>query len=297
MAGESMRIIPGLAILLPLAACRQSELPPMHHPPVPVPRSVIVSASVTPSSTEKPATARVAKPTLPPPAPAAAATKNLNGILFEGISFDARTHRLSVLDQRNGPGSLHPDAASAAGSLKGIAAINAGYFTPEGKPLGLVVGGGHISGAWNSSSSLGSGIWHLDASGKSSITRRDTLGAARARSMKDLIQAGPMLVHEGRGVAGLEATKPAIRSLILWDGGTRWWIGRTSSCTLAGLGRTLADSSPAGWPVRHALNLDGGRSSDLWISGAVPGGPLVRRPAWNRPVRNFLILLPRTDGL
>jgi hypothetical protein len=42
------------------------------------------------------------------------------------------------------------------------------------------------------------------------------------------------------------------------------------------------------------LNLDGGRSSDLWISSAVQGGPLRERPLWNKPVRNFLVLIPRT---
>jgi len=41
------------------------------------------------------------------------------------------------------------------------------------------------------------------------------------------------------------------------------------------------------------MNLDGGRSSDLWISSRVSGGPLTSRPPWNRPVRNFLILVPR----
>ncbi|MEO0017348.1 MAG: hypothetical protein RLZZ522_631, partial [Verrucomicrobiota bacterium] len=55
----------------------------------------------------------------------------------------------------------------------------------------------------------------------------------------------------------------------------------------------LAAESPVGWPVRVALNLDGGRSADLAVTAAVAGGPCVRRAPWNRPVRNFLILVPR----
>ena len=81
--------------------------------------------------------------------------------------------------------------------------------------------------------------------------------------MRELIQAGPLLVENGRTVGGLESTKSSVRSVILWDGGTRWWIGCSTPCTLAALGQTLASGEPAGWPVRQALNLDGGRSSDF----------------------------------
>ena len=55
----------------------------------------------------------------------------------------------------------------------------------------------------------------------------------------------------------------------------------------------LASGQHCGWKIHRAMNLDGGRSSDLWISSRVSGGPLTSRPPWNRPVRNFLILLPR----
>ena len=110
--------------------------------------------------------------------------------------------------------------------------------------------------------------------------------------MRELLQAGPMLVENGRAVSGLDAEKTSARTIILWDGGSRWWIGRCPPATLAQTAAALASSPVPGWSVRHALNLDGGRSSDLWVSPAVTGGPLVRRPAWNRPVRNFLILMP-----
>jgi hypothetical protein len=102
-----------------------------------------------------------------------------------------------------------------------------------------------------------------------------------------------MLVDNGHAVSGLENTKTSARTVILWDGGTRWWIGRSSPCTLAGLASTIEETPPCGWIVRHALNLDGGRSADLWVSSAVSGGPAERRPPWNRPVRNFLVLQAR----
>ena len=218
-------------------------------------------------------------------------TREISGITFEGVAFDSRNHRLVVADQPDGPGSRYADAATAAQSLGGLAAVNAGFFTPEGAPLGLVASSGKISGSWNSASSLGSAVWYQSKSGSSAIVRRDKLGRSAAATMRELIQAGPLLVENGRAVGGLETTKTSARTLVLWDGGSRWWLGCSSPCTLAALTQSLAAGTPTDWPIQQALNLDGGRSSDLWISDAITGGPLLRRPPWNRPVRNFLILV------
>lgn len=214
----------------------------------------------------------------------------LSGVVFEGVAFDARRQRLVVVEQRGVPGRRFPDAESAARSAGGIAAVNGGFFTPAGEPLGLVVAGGRRFGAWNCASSLGSGVWHADGEGKMAIRRRQVLGKALAMAMQELLQAGPLLVENGRAVGGLENTRTSARTMILWDGGERWWIGRAAPCTLARCADILATSSPVGWPVKQALNLDGGRSSELWVSGKVTGGPLKSRPLWNRPVRNFLVL-------
>ena len=259
---------------------------PVPEPLAPPPPSAAIHA--------KPA-ALIGPPATPShPAESVRATNGVfSGIVFEGVAFDARSHRLVVADQSDGPGSRFPHAASAGQSQGGLAAVNAGFFTPEGAPLGLVVTSGNPAGSWNSVSSLGSGVWHEDAAGRSAITRRENLGRSAAGGMRELIQAGPMLVENGRAVSGLEAAKSSARTLILWDGANRWWLGRTSPCSLASLGAAISTGQPAGWPVRHALNLDGGRSSDLWISESVPGGPVSRRPAWNRPVRNFLLLKSR----
>ncbi len=220
--------------------------------------------------------------------------KKIAAITFQGIAFDSRTHRLIVADQAGGPASQYADSAAVAQALGGIAAVNAGFFTPEGKPLGLVASAGKISGAWNRASSLGSGIWYEKTSGFMGISRREKLGKAAASKMPELIQAGPMLIENSKSVDGLDAQKASARTMILWDGNTRWWIGCCSPCTLAELGKTLATAEPAGWKIKHALNLDGGRSSDLWISETVPAGPIRCRPLWNKSVRNFLVLIPRS---
>ncbi len=277
------------AVLIPLVflLCHCTRAPEMTSAPkrisAPLPAKTAPAAAL-PAVSETP---------MAPVKSAKMVNATIAGILFEGVAFDSRSHRLVVVDQAGGPGSRFPDAASAGRSLGGHAAANAGFFTPEGGPLGLVVSKGTRSGAWNSGSSLGSGVWHADSSGSAAISRREHLGRPAASAMQELIQAGPMLVENGTTTTGLDATKPSIRTVILWDGGTRWWLGRSSICTLADLGAALPQFQPADWKVRHALNLDGGRSADLWVSDAIHGGPLVRRAAWNRPVRNFLVLVPR----
>lgn len=219
-------------------------------------------------------------------------TAMVSGIEFDGVAFDSRTHRLAVVDQAGGPGLRFADAAEAGRSAGGIAAVNGGFFTPEGGPLGLVIAAGKRAGAWNSTTSLGSGVWYAGANGASAISRRENLGRAGVAGMQELLQAGPMLVWNGRAVARLDAEKSSARTMVWWDGGSRWWIGRSSPAPLARTAAALASAPVPGWPVKHALNLDGGRSSDLWISSNVSGGPLSSRPPWNKAVRNFLVLVP-----
>jgi hypothetical protein len=272
-------LIAGLVLLAACSPVRESAMPrparaPSH------PRAVAAVAANPPAPSR-------------PLDPARITRVRGASVVFVGVAFDSRGQHLVVADQAGGPGSRFPDAAAAGRSRGGLAAVNAGFFTPAGEPLGRVVAAGKPSGAWNNSSSLGSGVWCEDASGRLSISRRERLGRVGAASARELIQAGPLLVENGHAVAGLDAIKPSVRTLMLWDGGTRWWLGQASVCTLADLAAALTTCQPAGWPVRHALNLDGGRSADLWIADALAGGPVTLRAPWNRPVRNFLILMPR----
>jgi Phosphodiester glycosidase len=273
-----MRFMICVAVLSSLTACFPAAPPRSQRTESAVKIQAIPEAAITLPAPSVPAD------------PARVTVCEICGITFEGVAFDSRNHRLFVADQPAGPGSRYPDAATAAQSLGGIAAVNAGFFTPEGAPLGLVASSGKISGSWNSASSLGNAVWFESTSGTSAIVRREKLGHPSASTMRELIQAGPLLVEKGHSVGGLEPTKTSVRTVMLWDGSSRWWIGRSAPCTLAALGQALAAGGPAGWPIQQALNLDGGRSSDLWISDAVSGGPVLRRTPWNRPVRNFLVL-------
>lgn len=213
------------------------------------------------------------------------------GIAFDGVAFDSRSHQLRVADQAGGPGSQWTDSSAAAQAMRGIAAINAGFFTPQGAPLGLVRSRNQTRGEWNGASSLGSGVW-WDNGKQSALSKRNTLGPAAARRLPELLQAGPWLVSQGKSVGGLDAEKSTARSIVAWDGGTRWWIARSSACSLRQLSQALTGAHIHDWRIKEALNLDGGSSSEIWFSHAL-GGPQLVRPFWNKPVRNFLVLVPR----
>jgi hypothetical protein len=211
----------------------------------------------------------------------------LQGITLQTVSFDARSHRLRIVDQPKGPGTLFANAEAAAQSVQGLAAINAGYFTPEGKPLGVMISQSKKLGG-NNPSSLGSAVW-FEAKGRTGIVRREKSNF----NAPELLQAGPLLSENSQAIAGLENAKNSARCFIAWDGGTMWMIARTSPCTLAQLSASIAGQSPCGFPIATALNLDGGTSADLYVSRNIAGGPGLYRALWNKPVRNFLVLEKR----
>ena len=108
-----------------------------------------------------------------------------------------------------------------------------------------------------------------------------------------LLQTGPFLVENDGEVQGLDDRERRPRSFIAWNGRNRWAFGVAEGATLTDLGSALAAQPLPGMNITTALNLDGGRSSDLWVSPEVSGGPVSTRRVWNRPVRNYLLLIPR----
>ncbi len=211
----------------------------------------------------------------------------LAGISVEAVAFDSRSHQLVVADQPGGPGSRWPDARAAGRALGGLAAVNGGFFTPEGAPLGRVTASGNSTGGINRASSLGSGFY-VEKQERPKLIRRDRFsGGTQA------LQAGPFLVENDRPVAGLSRKASSARTFVATDGRHGWIIARTGGCSLADLARALHGASIGGVTIETALNLDGGRSSEIWVSDAIPGGGTLTRPLWNKPVRNFLILRPR----
>ena len=261
--------------------------------PVPPPRPTAHAAE--PSKPDAPSHPQQTNPAAPPAAtlqPLQYTSSRHHNLTLHGVAFDSREYKLRVLDQKNGPGSEFTTAQQAARAHNAIAAANGGFFTPDGRPLGLVVADGITSGNWNNSSSLGSAVWLEDASGRSLIARRSPHARSLAASAHNLLQSGPLLIEHGHPVSGLDSVKSSTRTFLLWDGGHRWWMGQSSPVSLQALANSLARNPPTPWQPALALNLDGGRSSDLWLASSSAGPQRNVRSPWNRTVRNYLVLLP-----
>ena len=214
------------------------------------------------------------------------------GITISAVCFDDRKFQLTVADQADGCGSQWMDAKSAAMSCDGYAAITGGFFTPEGKPLGILVASGIKRGSLNQSS-LGAGIF-ISSKNKSAIVRREHYAPSSVtHNVENLLQAGPILIEHGKPTIGLSDNNARPRSFIAWDGKHHWAIGHIDSSTLAAAARALSETSLIGFKASAVLNLDGGRSSDLWAGPRVPGGAKTHRSFLNKPVRNYLVITSR----
>ena len=214
------------------------------------------------------------------------------GITISAVYFDDRKFQLTVADQADGCGSQWLDAKSAALSCDGYAAINGGFFTPEGNPLGILIASGIKRGSFNKSS-LGAGIF-ISSKNKSAIVRREHYASSSVtNSVENLLQAGPMLVEHGKATSGLSDHNERPRSFIAWDGKHHWAIGHIDSSTLAAAAKALSETSLNGFKASTVLNLDGGRSSDLWAGPRVPSGPKTHRTFLNKTVRNYLVITSR----
>lgn len=274
------------AILAACAAPSPETIPPPRQfdqgaaaatpPPLPAlqpPASPAIAPKVTPPPTAAPS----------PKHPLKVRTASLNGTEFTAVTFDRRDYFLKVIDQKNGPGSQFSSAQAAASG--GLAAINGGFFSPEGKPVGLVITGGEVRGSLNTSSSLGTGI--LDGKSVTLATRQNY------QNSSELLQTGPRLVWAGESLTGLSTTNDRPRSFMIWDGQNHFGLAYADSATLKGLSNNLKAQPLSGFDIKYAVNLDGGTSCDLWVSDSVPGGSLSRSSFFRKKARNYLVLKSR----
>ena len=230
----------------------------------------------------------------PPPSPILSAlpsqshplkvnSASLNGTTFTAVTFDRRNYFLKVIDQKEGPGTEFTGAEFAGqGSL---AAINGGFFNPDGSPLGLVITDGQSRGAFNSHSFLGTGI----------IDGENTILFHRKSYQKssELVQSGPRLVWDQERLIGLSKSKERPRSFVIWDGNNHFGIGYADRATLQGLANNLQAQPFEGFHIKYAINLDGGTSCDLWVSTQIPGGGFTKSSLFRKKARNYLALRKR----
>lgn len=149
------------------------------------------------------------------------------------------------------------------------ACINSNFFDEQGKPLGVVIsrgiqhqkmhnGGGTLTGViFATSESVG-------------ITHR---GSFSSEKVIEASQAGPRLISEGAPVVGIKgSSNPTNLSIACLDKRGAIILIRVSLAMFGGSMReiqtTLLDPAIGCF---EALNFDGGGSSQMHISGNVPG--------------------------
>lgn len=205
---------------------------------------------------------------------------------LDAIVFDSRRCGIRVLDQpdSNAGGGAIASAMRAAGAIGGV---NGGYFTPEFQPLGLMISDGKPTGKFVRSALLGGVV--VSTNDRPRLLWRDEY--TREAATTDLVQSGPRLVDAQRALAKLDRQKTRPRTFIATDGKSEWAIGIVRSITLGDLAEMLATPGVlADLQVARALNLDGGRSTAIWMRTAAGE---ISEPGWST-VRNFIAIVPRS---
>lgn len=205
--------------------------------------------------------------------------------------FDDRdeTLQVAIRPEKEKEGEVPMDLGKACSDARAAAGINGGFFDYLGEPLGLVISFGTPTGKINLNSTLTSGLVVREGEGLS-LRKAKEYDFATAKPSQ-LIQTGPFLVENDKGVTDLQPSRFARRSVILTDGGHRWAIAFFPSATLDGLAKAL-DKPGAFKPFqpRTALNLDGGASSGFWTLR--PGGYVFYLKEISK-VRDFLLVVPK----
>ncbi len=202
---------------------------------------------------------------------------------LRAFRFDTRRFQFRVVDDAE---AALAGASAAAARVRGVAAVNGGYFDTDFRPMGLRAAAGAITQG-PARSRLMTGMLVQTAS-KPLLLRT---GEYRpGRNTLEAIQCGPYLVDQGRAVAGLEKTRRARRTVVVAGPDTTWALVMLESPTLAGAAEVLATPGAIpGLPVRRALNLDGGKSTAFYAATA--GGP--EEVTGFARVRDYLAVVPR----
>ena len=202
------------------------------------------------------------------------------GVLAHLVRFDRSRCTLRVLDLA--PGTSVAEAAQASG---GLAGVNGGYFKADHEPMGLVVSQGSKLHPFESAKIL-TGVLAVTSQGGAVLLRNAEFKPGL--NVREALQAGPFLVDHGKPVVGLNATRPAERTVLLADSQGVSALLTTAPVTLAQLAQLLATPGLLpGRKIERALNLDGGSSTALWVD-AQPTP--FSRPEW-KAVRNAVLIV------
>jgi uncharacterized protein YigE (DUF2233 family) len=171
--------------------------------------------------------------------------------------------RLRVVYQPSHPRKLSQWATALPNAL---IIVNAGYFTPEYQAMGLIISDGIPAGR---SYDDFAGMLAVSADGQMSLRWLHTWPLRPDERLAQAVQSFPVLVKPG-GLMGFppdaDQGQPSRRTVVAQDttGRIILLVGPEFRFSLHELATWLAESD---LQLDIALNLDGGTSTGLWISG------------------------------
>lgn len=203
-----------------------------------------------------------------------------NSFTLELYKIDPKQFRLQVVQAKD-LGLEKVSAKEIVSKTGGLLAVNAGFFDPVYKPLGLIVKDGNVLNPVRPVSWWG--VFSFDKASGPQVSRAEDFQAKPSVEMA--IQAGPRLVDEGR-------TFPLKK-----NDSQKTFIGITPENEII-LGVT--DSSAVDAPdlanillkdlqLKEALNLDGGSSTQLYAKV----GSFEKEIPGVTAVANGIVVLPR----
>lgn len=196
--------------------------------------------------------------------------------------FSTKSATVRVIDNPTGNNNL----AAVMRREKCLAGVNGGYFDPEDKPVGLLVGDGKVIAPLRKARLL-SGVM-IVSNGRMQLLRVAEYSPKRKATAA--LQCGPFLVDRRQPVPGLNDTRSARRTFVVTGGSDRAAIGFCSAVTLAQLGKILATPEVApDLKAQRALNLDGGSSSAFWFAGERAPFSISEQ----KTVRDFVAVVPK----
>lgn len=147
--------------------------------------------------------------------------------------------------------------------------LNSNFFDEQGKPLGLIISRGILHQKTHNGGGTLTGVLYATAD-RVGISHRSSFSP---QGVLEATQAGPRLISEGAPVVGLKSSSSASSlSIVCLDSERRVLFIRVSLAMFGGsldeIQKTLLLPELG---CREALNFDGGGSSQLFISGDIPG--------------------------
>jgi len=187
------------------------------------------------------------------------------------VRTNLRDYRLKVL-RSSEFGKKISNARRICEESRAAVCINASFFDEAGKPLGLLVSDGTILQRMHFGGNTLTGVFELSRN-QMQISHRT---AAQPSVALEAVQAGPRLIADGRSATlKKEGRISTRRSGVCIDGENRLVLFVAIPGVLGYSLENLIDllmSRQVG--CQQALNLDGGGSTQLYVSKNLPGAPL-----------------------